>query len=301
MTATENRTDISIRTDDGVVLRGWLFAARGATSPAPLILLHNGFGGVKEGHLEKFGRAFAQAGFNVLGYDPRGLGDSGGRVRYEIDPVQYVADFRDAITFGISLPGVDARRIGVWGSSYGGGIVIQAAALDARISCVAAQVPFLSGGAIWRSLPAEAKAGLTGLFAGERASRAAGQPVMTMKVVSRDPQREPCILTSPESYDWCIAAAADAPNWRNEVTVRSLEMTFGFEPMTYIAAVAPRPLLIVAAESDALMPFEGSRGAFMAAAEPKAFVSLPCGHFDPYDVYFEQSSAAARDWFVQRL
>jgi len=204
MTATENRTDISIRTDDGVVLRGWLLAARGATSPAPLILLHNGFGGVKEGHLEKFGRAFAQAGFNVLGYDPRGLGDSGGRVRYEIDPVQYVADFRDAITFGISLPGVDARRIGVWGSSYGGGIVIQAAALDARISCVAAQVPFLSGGAIWRSLPAEAKAGLTGLFAGERASRAAGQPVMTMKVVSRNPQHEPCILTSPESYDWCI-------------------------------------------------------------------------------------------------
>ena len=65
MTATENRTDISIRTDDGVVLRGWLLAARGATSPAPLILLHNGFGGVKEGHLEKFGRAFAQAGFNV--------------------------------------------------------------------------------------------------------------------------------------------------------------------------------------------------------------------------------------------
>jgi cephalosporin-C deacetylase-like acetyl esterase len=81
--------------------------------------------------------------------------------------VQYVADFRDAITFGISLPGVDARRIGVWGSSYGGGIVIQAAALDARISCVAAQVPFLSGGAIWRSLPAEAKAGLTAGQSGE--------------------------------------------------------------------------------------------------------------------------------------
>lgn len=124
---------------------------------------------------------------------------------------------------------------------------------------------------------------------------------MTMKIVSRDPQSEPCILNSPDSYDWCMSAAEEGPNWRNEVTVRSLEMVFGFEPAAYIAGVAPRPLLIVAAENDALMPFEGSRGAFAAAGEPKAFVALPCGHFDPYDTYFDRSFGAARDWFQQRL
>jgi uncharacterized protein len=301
MTLTDDKKDISIHTDDGTVLRGWFFSAQGKTSPAPLVLLHDGFGGVKEGHLERFARGFAQAGFNALGYDPRGLGESGGRVRNEIDPAQYVADFRDAITFGASLPGVDAKRIGVWGSSYGGGIAIQTGALDTRISCVVAQVPFLSGGARWRAVPAERKARLKDLFAGERALRAGGHDVMTMKIVSRDPQREPSILDSPDSFDWCMATAKEGPNWRNEVTVRSLEMVFGFEPIAHILGVSPRPLLILAAENDALMPFEDSRRAFATAGEPKAFVVLPCGHFDPYKANFEQSFGAARDWFQKHL
>jgi hypothetical protein len=267
-----------------------------------MIVLHHGFSGVKESFLCDYARVFAEAGFNVLGYDPRGLGESGGRVPLEIDPAQQIADFRDAVTFAATLPGVDASRIGAWGSSYGGGVAIQAAALDKRVSCVAVQVPFLSGGAIWSHIPEEARQHLGQLFAAERASRAAGKPVQMIPVVTPNPERgELCILATKESYEWSMRQANLAPTWRNEVTLRSLELTFGFEPMSYIHQVAPRPLMVIGAQFDTLMPMPALEAAFARAGEPKQFVPIPCGHFGPYDDCFEQSSGAARDWFVTHL
>jgi hypothetical protein len=62
-----------------------------------------------------------------------------------------------------------------------------------------------------------------------------------------------------------------APNWRNEVTLRSLELTFGFEPMRFIHQVAPRPLMVIGAEFDTLMPIHASQEAFARAGEPKQF------------------------------
>lgn len=92
----------------------------------------------------------------------------------------------------------------------------------------------------------------------------------------------PCILATPDAYDWCMEAAKFSPLWRNEVTVRTLELTFSFEPAAYLHRIAPRPLMVIAAEGDTLMPIEAARAAFAQAGEPKQFVSLPCGHFAPY-------------------
>lgn len=294
---------VAFKADDGTVLRGWHYRpALDEGGSAPVVVLHHGFGGVKENFMPHFAQVFAEAGFNVLGYDPRGLGESGGRVPQEIDPAFQVADMRDAITFAMSLPDVDASRIGVWGSSYGGGVAIQTAALDKRVTCVAAQVPFLSGSSIWNHIPAEARQYLSGLFAQERSSRAAGQPLRLIPVASPNPEQgELCVLATRESYDWLMKQVPTSPTWRNEVTLRSLELTFSFEPASFIAQVAPRPILIVGAEGDTLMPIQLTEAAFARAAEPKQFVKLPCGHFGPYDVCFEQSSQAARDWFVKHL
>lgn len=297
------KSNIAFKADDGTVLRGWIYrpaVPEGAKSP--IVLLHHGFSAVKESFLADYAQVFAEAGFIALGYDPRGLGESGGRVPLEIDPTFQLSDFRDAITFAISLPGVDSARIGVWGSSYGGGVAIQAAALDKRIACVAVQVPFLSGGNVWSQIPPEAQQQLSALFAHERAQRATGHPVQLIPVVTPHPERgELCVLATRESFEWSMETAKTAPNWRNEVTLRSLELTFSFEPASYIHQVAPRPLLVVGAEGDTLMPIEGTRAVFDRAGEPKRFVTIPCGHFGPYDDCFDQSSGAARDWFVEHL
>lgn len=291
--------NVAFRADDGTILRGWHFPPKpGSSELAPIILLHHGFSGVKEFYFIKFAEILNRAGLGVLAYDPRGLGDSDGRIRQEIDPFQQVADFRDAVTFALTLPGVDPNRVGVWGTSYGGGVAIQSTALDQRIGCIVVQVPFLSGDAYWNHVPHEARKQLSQLFAQDRAARAAGRRPMRIAVAAEDTSA-PCVLPTQDAWDFCTKEMAPvAPNWKNEVTVRSWEMIASFEPVAYIHRIAPRPLLFIASEFDSLLPLEGAKQAFARAEGLKEFIVLPSGHFDCYD---ERSSFAARDWFARHL
>jgi len=295
--------NITFKADDGTALRGWHFPPRSSVSGnAPIIVLHHGFSGVKEFYLDNYASLFAHAGLGVLVYDPRGFGDSDGRVRNEIDPFQQIADFRDAITFAMTLPRADSKRIGAWGSSYGGGVAIQATAIDSRIQCVVAQIPFLSGGAVWSHMPPEVRDQLARLFSAERSERAAGKSPMTMPVVSQDPTKTPCVLPTKEAWEWCTEAGKRAPKWRNEVTVRSFEMVSSFEPAAYIDRIAPRPFMMIGAVHDDLIPIGIAQQVFDRAQGPKEFVKLACGHFGAYqNEPFTQSASAARDWFVKHL
>jgi hypothetical protein len=69
---------------------------------------------VKEHGLERFVRAFAEAGFVVLVHDHRNFGASDGAIRHDIDPWRQIAHWQRGISFLESLPEVDADRIGVW-------------------------------------------------------------------------------------------------------------------------------------------------------------------------------------------
>ena len=105
----------------------------------------HGYAGVKEHGLERFARAFAEAGFVVLVHDHRNFGVSDGAVRHDIDPWRQIADWRRAISFLEAQPEVDAARIGIWGTSYAGGHVLVLGATDRRIRAVVSQVPTISG------------------------------------------------------------------------------------------------------------------------------------------------------------
>jgi uncharacterized protein len=87
------RQDVEFGAEGGVTLRGWLFVPDGP-APHPAITMAHGFAGVKEHGLERFARAFADAGFVVLVHDHRGFGASTGSPRFDIDPWVQVADWR---------------------------------------------------------------------------------------------------------------------------------------------------------------------------------------------------------------
>jgi dipeptidyl aminopeptidase/acylaminoacyl peptidase len=55
-------------------------------------------------------------------------------------------DIRNAIAFMAGEPNVDRERIGILGTSYGGGLATWAAAYDPRVKCAAVQVPGMGGG-----------------------------------------------------------------------------------------------------------------------------------------------------------
>lgn len=297
------RKDIEFKTGDGTILRGWLYGPQGASGPAPAIVMSHGYSATKEMLLEEFAEVFAKAGFAVLVYDNRNLGDSGGEPRGEIDPWQQIADYRDAITYAASLPEVDENRIGIWGSSYSGGHVLVVAAIDRRVKCVVSQVALISGLETARRLiRGDYWAALRAGFEGDRQAIFNGEPPAMIPVVGENPG-DPCALPTDDSREFFMEISKTrATSWVNAVTLRSVEMFTEYEPVAYVAHISPTPLMLVGARGDHLTPFDLIAGAYEKALQPKKLLALPGGHFEAYtDERFAISAPAQCDWFLQHL
>jgi fermentation-respiration switch protein FrsA (DUF1100 family) len=287
---------------EGVTLRGWLYRPDAATGPVPTIVMAHGFSAVKEMHLDSFAEAFAAAGLAALVFDNRNFGASDGEPRQEIDPWAQVRDYRHAITWARTRPEVDAGRIGVWGSSYSGGHVLVLGAIDKRIRCVVAQVPLVTGFRnIQRLVRQDFLAPNRQLFDQDRAARYRGEPPAMVPVVDPDPMAVSALPT-PDSWEWFSETGKTrAPAWKNEVTLRTVEMLMEYEPGAYIERISPTPLLMVVAALDHLTPTDLALEAYQRAREPKRLELLPGAHFDAYVKDFDRASAAACDWFLEHL
>ncbi|EPV4639694.1 alpha/beta hydrolase, partial [Shigella sonnei] len=75
-------------------------------------------------------------GYLVLAYDASFQGESGGEPRWIEDPTQRVEDISRVIDYAVTLPYVNAERIGVLGVCGGGGYAINAALTEKRIKAV---------------------------------------------------------------------------------------------------------------------------------------------------------------------
>ena len=287
---------------DGVTLRGWLFTPDRGAGPFPAVIMAHGFSAVKEMGLADYAEIFAASGLAVLAYDHRNLGASDGALRFEIDPVAQLRDYRHAITYLESRPGIDSARIGLWGTSYSGGLVLMAAAQDRRVRCVVAQVPFISG---YDTLMKPATPEVRDLFQTtqetERASLASGNPPRLVPVCTREPGAPP----QPRgygTYDYFHGFGEDVTAiWGNRITVQSQGLRQEYEAMPWLERIAPTPLLMIVADDDAITPTDICLAAYERASEPKHLVMIPGGHYAPYLDGFDLSSAAARDWFATHL
>ncbi|MDN5856233.1 MAG: alpha/beta fold hydrolase, partial [Actinomycetia bacterium] len=256
----------------------------------------------KEMYLDKYAETFAEPGLNALVFDNRNFGASDGQPRQEIDPWAQVRDYRHAITYATTLSEVDSERVGVWGSSYSGGHVLVVAAIDRRVKAVVSQVPLVSGyGSFRRLVRPDFIDGFRDLFVADRVARYEGTAPAMVPVVDKDPLA-PSALPTPDSYTWFTEThELRAPSWRNEVTLRSVEMFTEYEPITYVAQISPTPLLVLPSQSDVLCQSDLILDAYEKALEPKKVQILPGGHFDAYVDGFDVSGPAARDWFVEHL
>jgi len=287
---------------DGTTLRGWLYMPDRGARPFPIVVMAHGFSALKEMGLDQYAEVFARAGLAALVYDNRNLGASEGNPRFEIDAVAQMRDYRHAITYAQTRAEIRPDRIGVWGTSYTGGLVLMVAALDRRVKCVVSQVPFISGyETIIQVMPLEERKQFYDRVQAERLSLAAGNPPSLVAVCTNDTSK-PIDAPGRRTYSYFQSfMQQDRLNWKNKVTLRSLDLRLEYEAMPFVARVSPTPLLMIIADNDTITPTDIALRAFEQAHEPKKIVLLQGDHYVPYLEAFDRSSGAARDWFAQYL
>jgi pimeloyl-ACP methyl ester carboxylesterase len=146
---------------EGSRLAAELFSpADQADKPLPTIVMSHG--GTAQ-QLRQDAAVFARAGYLVVTFDYRGWGASEGRVlltkpgerpkagepftaevkeiREIVDPLEQTTDLLNVLHWVQGEKQCDAKRIGLWGSSYSGGHVVYAAARDPRVKATVSQVP----------------------------------------------------------------------------------------------------------------------------------------------------------------
>jgi fermentation-respiration switch protein FrsA (DUF1100 family) len=105
------------------------------------VVMTGGFAVTKEPGTDLFARRFNEAGFSVLAFDYRHLGESGGEPRQVQRIREQLADWRAALDRARTLPGVDPARLAIWSFSASAGHVFRIAAGDPGVAAAIAQTP----------------------------------------------------------------------------------------------------------------------------------------------------------------
>lgn len=291
------RRDIEFKADDGPTLRGWI-ATPDTPGPHPVVVMTHGAGGYKEWFLPGLADILAGAGIASLAYDHRNFGDSDGEPRCEIDAARQIDDYRSAITFAERQPELDAQRIGIFGTSFSGGHVLVVGAIDRRVKCVVAQVPWISGyqGLVTQFQPQEA-IDMRRRWDEDRRNRQLGKPPETVPHYVGDPNNPVAGRSANRVRFFQKMTEAEKRNWKNLLTLRSMEQLYQYEAGAYVRLISPTPLLMIASQEEAqlMLPY------FEQALEPKKVILTKGGHYDPYMDEMPKATTATRDWFTQWL
>ena len=255
----------------------WLYRPA-SDGDAPLLVMAHGLGAVRTMRLDAYAERFCAAGYACLVFDYRNFGDSEGAPRQLLDVRMQLQDWMVAVAYARTLPGVDANRIGLWGTSFSGGHVIATAARLPGIAAVVAQCPFTDSVASLGAVDPLISARLTALAARDLiTARFGGAPVM---VPTAGRPGEVALMTSPDAYPGFLGLVPDGVELRNEVAARIGLKLLPYRPGRLAAKVAC-PILFCVCETDSVAP-SGPTLRYAAMA-PRGQIKLyPEGHFEIY-------------------
>jgi uncharacterized protein len=209
----------------GVKLVGDLYLpddlARGEKRAA--IVLCHGYTGVRNIYLPDNARVLNEAGYAVLNFDYKGWGDSEGP-KTRLAPYGRVADVQAALTFLAAQPEVEASRLGLYGTSYGGATVVWVAAIDPRVKCTVSVVGIGNGARWMRSVrrPDEYY-DLLERAAADRTRRA-------LEGASEFVERAEILLPDRQSAELGMAARRNNPAAVTTIPLEFVDDTLSFNP-----------------------------------------------------------------------
>jgi pimeloyl-ACP methyl ester carboxylesterase len=242
----------------GVPMAGILDVPEEASAgPHPAFILLHGFGSSKDAsNMAVPALLLAQLGYVVLRFDRRGCGESGGEPGLNLCP-EHVEDACNALAWLQTRPEVDAQRIAVLGTSFGGAIAMYAAGVDQRFAAAISVCGWGDGARKLRGQHPgeEAWSRFLGLLEQGRGHRERnGRPMM----ISRFD-----IVPIPAHLRGGLAA-----NARMEFPVETAQSIYDFRPEDVIPAIAPRPVLFLHAAPDSVTPTSESLQMFQCARPP---------------------------------
>ncbi|MGH3633198.1 alpha/beta hydrolase [Mycobacterium sp.] len=265
-------------------ISAWLYRPEGG-GDAPLLVMAHGLGAVRTMRLDAYAERFRAAGYACLVFDYRNFGDSEGQPRQLLDVGMQLQDWIAAVAYARTLHGIDHDRIGLWGTSFGGGHVIATAARLPGIAAVVAQCPFTDGIASVRALNPLIAARITALAVRDLVAARLGKPPV-MVPTSGNPG-EVALMTAPDAYPGYLRLMPEGAQVSNQVAAR-----IGVTILTYrpgrLAAKVPCPILFCVCETDSVAPAGPTLR--YAAQAPRGEINVyPEGHFAIYvDDAFER-------------
>ncbi len=265
----------------------WLPDGTGPDERLPAILLCHGWGGLKEHLNATYAKWFSRGGFAVLAFDYGGWGESDAKlvpagdasepdaagnvtvraraVREIVDPFDQIRDITNCLDYLESDPNVDPERIGLWGTSYGGGHVVYMAAHDPRVKVIVAQAS------------AQTPALIASELARSRAvARARGE-------IGPSPPAEDAVPGLGGVHD-----LAKMRLYRPIATAEQVDV----------------PLLVIDAEEEELFDrMQNGHAVYdiVRTGAPARYETFPCKHYAIYDEFYRPASNLARDWFIEHL
>ncbi|MGB3473370.1 MAG: alpha/beta fold hydrolase [Mycobacterium sp.] len=271
------REDVSFRSGTDRI-GAWLYRPDDAgRNGAPLLVMAHGLGAVRTMRLDAYAERFAAAGYACLVFDYRNFGDSEGAPRQLLDVGMQLADWSAAVDFAHTLAGVDRNRIGLWGTSFGGGHVIATAA-RLRVAAVVAQCPFTDGIASARTIPPLTIARISLLALRDLAAARLGNPPVMVATAGRP--GDVALMSTPDSYPGYLKLVPQGQNLRNEVAARIGMKILAYRPGRQAAKVRC-PILFCVCDTDSVAPPEPTL--HYAAKAPRGTVKrYREGHFDIY-------------------
>jgi uncharacterized protein len=260
------------------------------------IVLCHGYTGVKDLYLPDNARVLNEAGYAVLTFDYKGWGASEG-ARSRLAPFSRVADVQAALTLLGLQPEVDADRLGLYGTSYGGATVVWAGALDQRAKCIVSVVGVGHGQRWMRSVrrPDEWRDLLERSKADREKRVIDGQSHLA--------DRSDILLADRQSAELAAAARRANPAAVGTLPLEYIDETLGFHAEWVVDKISPRPILFITTDDDRLVPPEESEALYARAGEPKRLVVLKgFGHYEVYtEPAFSQVMVETVGWFKQHL
>jgi len=271
----------------GILLAADLYQPKNARGKLPTIVVAGPFGAVKEQSSGLYAQTMAERGFVTLAFDPSFTGESGGEPRNVASPDINTEDFSAAVDFLGLQANVDRERIGVIGVCGWGGMALNAVAVDKRVKAVLASTMYDMTRVMSKgyndSVTLTQRAQMLEQLSRQRWKDAEkGTPSYQPPYNDLKGGEAQFLVDYHDYYRTPRGFHPRAVNSGNSWTQTTPLSFMNMPLLTYIAEIAPRPVLFIHGEKAHSRYF--SETAYAAAAQPKELMIIPgASHTDLYD------------------